>query len=709
MSESMAEEWARWLEQETSNIRTLEQRIEELTSNHESPSGLSYREFWTETEEIVSLFETLAPIPESERERLKDKFDRICREAKKKQQQEWKDRLSQSGQNRTIIEEKISEAASLADSGPEDIKILTRAQGLLKDALSKLKSNAPDDDGNESTGLALLREDRQACWDKWREANDTIHTRRLAVWQANYESIRPEASAALDEAEEGDSQQALEKVKKAQRRLKTLPLTREQRDEIRDILNKAWDVAIFKVNEIRDAKRRKYEEWIGRMEGQMEELTAQFRQNEENAVRLQGEVDQLKEAIQEIKSREYGDTIREHITKKREQIKELEVINRQLEGKIQSVKNRLEGQSDESPKPRFSRPRPETSRPPRPPRQTESAGRDSYATASSSAEPPVIHNPVLKPDEQEMLSQKIPATTSVPEASYPYPSEKLPEVTAEPSEEPEISAILAAPAEPEPAATLQDEASPPDTSPAPEPGDEAHAVVTEAETVEQPITAKEVERKMRIKWLGHAAFLITADDGTRIITDPFGSYAGLSYVPISETAEIVLISHQHGDHTGGTVNGGPRIIDRPGTTTVGGTEFKGIASHHDQSGGSDRGENIIFRFTLDGISVCHLGDLGHVLSEEQVAEIGEVDILMIPVGGFYTIDASEADRVCEQLEPKVIIPMHVSNEKCSFPISGVEAFLTGKTNVEQDFVSEKEFGKGELPTASKVVVLRPSH
>jgi len=701
----MAEEWARWLEQETSNIRTLEQRIEELASNHESPSGLRYREFWAETEEITSLFETLAPIPESERERLKEKFDRICRDTKRKQQQEWKERLSQSGQNRAIIEEKISEAASLADSGPEDIKVLTRAQGLLKDALSKLKSNATDEE-NETTGLALRREDRQACWDKWRETNDTIHSRRLAVWQSNYEAIKPEAEAALKEADDGDSQQALEMVKKTQRRLKTLPLTREQREEIRDTLNKAWDVAIFKANEIRDAKRRKYEEWIGRMEGQMEGLTTQFRENEEKATRLQAEVDQLKDAIQEVKSREYGDTIREHITRKREQIKELEVINRQLEGKIQSVKNRLEGQADDSPQPRSARPRPETNRPPRPPRQMESAGRDSHSAASSPAEPPVIHNPVLKPDEQEMLSQKIPAVSGTPETSSTSLPEEIAKIPAESPEQPDISP---SPDEAKPPVTAQAETSSPVISPPPESRAESPAVITEAVTVEQPITAKEVERKMRIKWLGHAAFLITADDGTTIITDPFGSYGGLSYAPISETADIVLVSHQHGDHVGGAVNGEPQVIDRPGITTARGKEFKGIASHHDQSGGSERGENIIFRFTIDGVSLCHLGDLGHVLSEEQVAEIGEVDILMIPVGGFYTIDAEEANRVCEQLAPKVIIPMHFSNEKCAFPISGTEDFLAGKTDVEQGVVSEKEFGKGDLPAASRVVVLRPSH
>ena len=213
---------------------------------------------------------------------------------------------------------------------------------------------------------------------------------------------------------------------------------------------------------------------------------------------------------------------------------------------------------------------------------------------------------------------------------------------------------------------------------------------------------------MRIKWLGHAAFLITAEDGTRIITDPFGKFPDLNYKPIKETAEIVVVSHQHGDHIGGEVKGNPQTVSEVGTRKVKGIEFKGVASFHDPSGGSQRGTNTIFCFTVDRVKVCHLGDLGHLLSEKQIAEIGEVDVLLIPVGGFYTIDAQEATQVCAQLNPKVIIPMHYKNEKCNFPISGVEDFLQNKSNVKRLDTSEIEIKKAELPASTEILVLQPA-
>ena len=213
---------------------------------------------------------------------------------------------------------------------------------------------------------------------------------------------------------------------------------------------------------------------------------------------------------------------------------------------------------------------------------------------------------------------------------------------------------------------------------------------------------------MKLKWLGHAAFLITADNGTSIITDPYGKYEGLNYEPISEPADVVLISHQHGDHCGGKVSGNPIQIDKVGSTTVKEIEFKGVASYHDQSEGKERGNNIIFCFVIEGIRICHLGDLGHLLSNQQIQEIGEVDILMIPVGGFFTINAEEATQLCEQIKPKVIIPMHVSNNKCAFPIARVDDFLQGKSNVEKVGGSETELAKAEMPKAAKVIVLEPA-
>ena len=217
---------------------------------------------------------------------------------------------------------------------------------------------------------------------------------------------------------------------------------------------------------------------------------------------------------------------------------------------------------------------------------------------------------------------------------------------------------------------------------------------------------------MKIKWLGHASFLIASDTGTKIITDPFeASYVasgGPSYGDIEESADIVTVSHDHTDHSNvATVRGKPDVIRKVGITKVKGMEFKGIASHHDEAGGSKRGKNTIFCFEVDGIRVCHLGDLGHQLSDKQASELGDVDILLIPVGGYYTIDAKVATQICVQLKPKVIIPMHFKTDKCGFPIAGVDEFLKGKETVKVLNDSEVEFKQKELPSTPHIIVLQP--
>jgi L-ascorbate metabolism protein UlaG (beta-lactamase superfamily) len=214
---------------------------------------------------------------------------------------------------------------------------------------------------------------------------------------------------------------------------------------------------------------------------------------------------------------------------------------------------------------------------------------------------------------------------------------------------------------------------------------------------------------MKIKWYGHAAFLVTSDQGLKMITDPYesGAYGGqLSYGQIKDQADIVLTSHDHADHNDTkSLPGSPEIVKGSGSKTVKGISIKGLSTYHDPSKGSERGANTIFTFTIDGIKICHLGDLGHILSEKELAEIGSVDILFIPVGGYFTIDAKEATRVAEQIKPRVLIPMHFKTEKCGFPITPVEDFLKGKANPKRLKASEVAFEKKTLPQQMEILVL----
>ena len=212
---------------------------------------------------------------------------------------------------------------------------------------------------------------------------------------------------------------------------------------------------------------------------------------------------------------------------------------------------------------------------------------------------------------------------------------------------------------------------------------------------------------MKIKYLAHAAFLITSESGTRIMTDPYETSGGLKHGAIQETADIVTVSHEHGDHNNvAAVRGNPKAVRA--SADVKGIKIKAVPAAHDDKGGSQRGANIIFCFEVDGINICHTGDLGHALSEEQVKAIGRVDVLMIPVGGFFTIDAKTATKVGEQLKPKVIIPMHYKTEKLNFPIAGVDDFLKGKRSVTRSNESEIELKAGKLPASTQIIVLKQS-
>ncbi|MDH4269181.1 MAG: MBL fold metallo-hydrolase [Dehalococcoidia bacterium] len=214
---------------------------------------------------------------------------------------------------------------------------------------------------------------------------------------------------------------------------------------------------------------------------------------------------------------------------------------------------------------------------------------------------------------------------------------------------------------------------------------------------------------MKIKWLGHACFLITSRDGLRVITDPYAVGGGINYSPIKETADVVLVSHDHDDHNNvSAVQGKPEVVKGSGTKTVKGIRFKGVATSHDASQGTQRGPNTVFCFTIDDLKLCHLGDLGHVLSPGQVAEIGAVDILFVPVGGFFTIEAIVANQVCDQLKPRTTIPMHFKTSKCAYPIASVDDFLKGKKDVRKVASSEAEFEPEKLSTATEIMLLQPA-
>jgi L-ascorbate metabolism protein UlaG (beta-lactamase superfamily) len=215
---------------------------------------------------------------------------------------------------------------------------------------------------------------------------------------------------------------------------------------------------------------------------------------------------------------------------------------------------------------------------------------------------------------------------------------------------------------------------------------------------------------MQIKYLAHSSYLITSESNFKIITDPYTPGGALKYSPINESADVITISHSHGDHNNPkAIQGSPVILKESGQMTVMGVNFKSIPVFHDEAGGSKRGGVLVFCFQIDGINLCHLGDIGHSFSAQQLSEIGAVDILFIPVGGYYTIDGKEADPIAKSLNPKLIFPMHYKTPRTSYPIGGVDIFLSGKSNVKNLNSFQIEIFKNSLPEETEIIVLQSAY
>jgi len=208
---------------------------------------------------------------------------------------------------------------------------------------------------------------------------------------------------------------------------------------------------------------------------------------------------------------------------------------------------------------------------------------------------------------------------------------------------------------------------------------------------------------MDISWLGHSCFKIKGSHAT-VITDPYSPSLGYSLG--KPTARIVTVSHQHPGHSYFQgVGGEPRVITGPGEYEISGILIIGIATFHDAERGGKRGRNTIYLMEVDEVSVCHLGDLGHVLTAEQAEELGNVDILLLPVGGVSTINAPAAAEVVRRLEPKVVIPMHYKTEALSWELEPVGRFLKEIGVKEVNSLPKLSFTRTSLPASTQIFLL----
>lgn len=206
---------------------------------------------------------------------------------------------------------------------------------------------------------------------------------------------------------------------------------------------------------------------------------------------------------------------------------------------------------------------------------------------------------------------------------------------------------------------------------------------------------------LQIRWHGHACWEITNDK--TLVTDPHdGKSIGIPAPSV--TGDIILVSHDHYDHNSvkSVEKDGSKVILDGRKRTIDNIEIKGVDSFHDEAGGAKRGNNIIYKFTMDGIKFCHMGDLGHELDDDTANKLVDVDILFIPIGGTFTIDDKKAWNVVNKIKPKIIVPMHYKIGGLSLPIAGPDSFLDQSKCKVLHVGNEIDIEKEDLPDEPEV-------
>lgn len=212
---------------------------------------------------------------------------------------------------------------------------------------------------------------------------------------------------------------------------------------------------------------------------------------------------------------------------------------------------------------------------------------------------------------------------------------------------------------------------------------------------------------MKIEYLGHSCFKLTESTGTSVVCDPYSSEVGFKMPKVA--ADAVTVSHRHYDHCAvENVGGNPVVIEKENSYSLPGVDIDAVKSFHDANRGKTRGENVIFKFRMDGIDVCHLGDLGEACSPDLIETVLPVNVLLIPVGGTYTIDAEMAKEYVDRIMPDIVIPMHYRTKDSKLDIDKVDEFLK---LFDEEFVEEYEdnsleLSRSDLNGETRIVVLR---
>lgn len=217
---------------------------------------------------------------------------------------------------------------------------------------------------------------------------------------------------------------------------------------------------------------------------------------------------------------------------------------------------------------------------------------------------------------------------------------------------------------------------------------------------------------VRVEWLGHAAVLVEGS-GARVLFDPYesGGFGGrIAHAPLDESVDVVVLSHFHADHAYvRAARGAPRIVDGP--ARIGSLRFRTVPAYHDRMRGARMGLVRMTTLTLEGLTVAHLGDLGVPPERDQVQRLGRPDLVFVPVGGTYTLDAAAAAETIARLGPRIAVPIHFATERCLLDLAPLAPFLdeARSRGWPVDVVGGAELLlRPPLPSPTRIAVLRPS-
>jgi|SRR6056297_1965038 len=211
---------------------------------------------------------------------------------------------------------------------------------------------------------------------------------------------------------------------------------------------------------------------------------------------------------------------------------------------------------------------------------------------------------------------------------------------------------------------------------------------------------------MKITWLGHSCYIIENKENNKLVIDPFNPSIG--YKPPKVEADVVTISHDHHDHNAvNQLTNKPKVIKSIEPVEEFNYKISGILSFHDEDKGNKRGENRIFVYEVDDLRVAHLGDLGHMLSDDQIKSLGKIDILFIPVGSVYTINGEQASKLVDKIKPIITIPMHYKTKALNIDLRPVDDFLDLRNEYQQQVSNFFEITRESITDYSPVVVLQP--